>query len=148
MGAVGTDLVKRLFDEAFNQREYGCLDEIVATDFVEHALAPFGTEEPGAVDGPEHMRGVVDWLTDQFPDLQMTVLAVVGDDDTVAVRIRSEGTNTGLLNGFIPPTGKAFSAEQSHWYRVADDRLVEHWATRDDLRSMQQLGVVQLGPPA
>ncbi len=147
MDAMGTDLVKRLFDEAFNQRDFACLEEIVATDYVEHAHAPFGVDEPGAVNGPEHMRGVVDWLTDQFPDMRMTVLELVGDRDTVAARVLSEGTNTGLLNGFIPATGKAFSAEQSHWYRIAGGKLTEHWATRDDLRTMQQLGVVQSGPP-
>lgn len=147
MDATGTDLVRRLFDEAFNQRDFACLDEIVAPDYVEHAHAPFGLDEPGAVNGPEHMRGVVDWLTDQFPDMRMTLLDLVGDGDTVAARVLSEGTNTGLLNGFIPATGKAFSAEQSHWYRIAGGRLAEHWATRDDLRAMQQLGVVQPGPP-
>jgi predicted ester cyclase len=146
MDATGTDLVRRLFDEVFNQRDFGCLDEIVAPEYVEHAHAPFGLDEPGAVNGPEHMRGVVDWLTDQFPDMRMTLLDLVGDGDTVAARVLSEGTNTGLLNGFIPATGKSFSAEQSHWYCIAGGKLAEHWATRDDLRTMQQLGVVQPGP--
>ena len=48
----------------------------------------------------------------------------------------------------VPPTGKRFAARQSHWFRVADATLVEHWATREDLVAMLQLGVVQPpGPP-
>ena len=45
----------------------------------------------------------------------------------------------------VPPTGKCFSSRQTHWFRVADGKLAEHWATRDDLRTMLQLGVIQ--PP-
>lgn len=142
MAATGSDLVRRLFAEAFNGRDTECLDQLVAVDYVEHALAPFGFEEPGRVNGPEHMRAVVAWLVDQFSDIRMEVLASAEEGDTVAVRVRSTGTNTGKLNGVIPPTGRAFSAEQSHWYRVQDGQLAEHWATRDDLGTMLQLGMI------
>ena len=140
------DLVRRLFDEVFNQREFGALADIVAEHFVEHAISPFGAEPPGLVDGPSHMRGVVEWLVNQFPDLRMSVETVVAEDDAVVVRVSSEGTNLGLLNGVFPATGKRFSAVQGHWYRVDDShKLAEHWAVRDDLRSMMQLGVVSVG---
>jgi predicted ester cyclase len=75
----------------------------------------------------------------------MTIEAMIAEGDTVAVRIFSEGTNLGALNGVVPPTGKRFSARQSHWFRVAENKLVEHWATREDLSAMVQLGVIQ--PP-
>jgi predicted ester cyclase len=42
----------------------------------------------------------------------------------------------------MPPTGKRFSARQSHWYRVVDGKFAEHWATREDLPTMLQLGVL------
>ena len=58
----------------------------------------------------------------------MTIEAMVAEGDTVAVRILSEGTNLGPLNGVAPPTGKRFTARQSHWFRVADDKLVKHRA--------------------
>jgi predicted ester cyclase len=148
MTTTGTELTRRLFDEVFNRRDLAVVDDLVAADFVEHAVAPFATEPPGRVAGPAHMRGVVEWLTDQYPDLTMTVEAVVTEGDTTAVRVRSEGTNLGRLNGVMPPTGEHFTAEQSHWYRVDGDRLVEHWATRDDLSAMVQLGVIpRPGPP-
>ena len=48
----------------------------------------------------------------------------------------------------MPPTGKRFAARQSHWFRIADGKLAEHWATREDLVAMLQLGVLQPpGPP-
>ena len=56
----------------------------------------------------------------------------------------------GSLNGVVPPTGKRFAARQSHWFRIQDGKLAEHWATREDLVAMLQLGVVQAPgrPPA
>jgi hypothetical protein len=46
----------------------------------------------------------------------------------------------------FPPTRKTFAATQSHWFRMKDDRIVEHWANRDDLGMSQQLGWVPPSP--
>jgi predicted ester cyclase len=91
------------------------------------------------------MRQTAEWLLAQFTDLHMRIEAIVAEGATVAVRVFSEGTNLGPLNGMVPPTGKRFAARQSHWFRVADGKLAEHRATREDLPVMLQLGVVQ--PP-
>jgi predicted ester cyclase len=78
----------------------------------------------------------------------MTVEAVVSEGEVVAARVLAEGTNLGKLNGILPPTGKRFSARQSHWFRVEEGKLAEHWAIRDDLTVMLQLGVTpRPGPP-
>jgi predicted ester cyclase len=75
----------------------------------------------------------------------MTIEAIVAEGDIVVVRVLAEGTNLGAFNNVIPPTGKHFSSRQSHWYRVADNKLAEHWVTREDLPAMLQLGIIQ--PP-
>jgi hypothetical protein len=36
-------------------------------------------------------------------------------------------------------------ATQSHWFRIEDGKVIEHWANRDDLGQAKQLGWV---PPA
>ncbi len=145
MSERNKELVRRHFEELFNRKNFAVCDEIVARDFVEHAAAPFAPSAPGRVNGPHAMRGAAEWLLAQFPDMRMTIEAIIAEGDTVAVRVLSEGTNLGALNGVIPPTGKQFSARQSHWYRIADGKLVEHWATREDLPMMLQLGIIS--PP-
>jgi predicted ester cyclase len=145
MSEANKELVRRHFEEIFNRKNLAVCDETMAEDFVEHAAAPFAGSAPGRVRGPQAMRASVEWLQAQFPDLHMTIEAVISDGDAVAVRILSEGTSLGALNGVVPPTGKRFIARQSHWFRVVDGKLVEHWATRDDLTAMLQLGVLR--PP-
>jgi predicted ester cyclase len=142
MEEVSHTLVRRLFEDVFNERRYDELPEIVGERYADHALAPFGEQEPGDVNGPAHLRQVVEWLRSQFPDVRMRLEAVVAQGDHVAARVRSDGTNLGALGGAIPPTGRRFDAEQTHWFRVAGGRLVEHWAVRDDLRAMVQLGLI------
>jgi len=105
--------------------------------------APFAASAPGRVNGPAAVRATVEWLLAQFPDLQMTIEAMVAEGDLVAVRILSEGTNLGAFNGVLPPTGKHFVARQSHWFRIAGKQLAEHWATREDLVALLQLGILR-----
>jgi predicted ester cyclase len=137
------ELVRVVFDRVFTNRDLAACDDVFATDYVEHAVTPFGSEAPGAVHGPDHMRNVVTYLVDQYPDLVMTIESIVSEGDTVAVRVFSQGTNLGKLQGVMPPTGKKFSGRQIHWYRVVGGKLAEHWAVREDLETMLQLGVVQ-----
>ena len=142
------DALIRQWVAVFNDRAFDACALVTTDVCLEHAVAPFGRVAPGQVDGPSHLRQTAEWLLAQFPDLRMTVMSLVSEGDMVAVRVRSEGTNLGPLNGVIPPTGRRFSAEQSHWFRIEDGRLAEHWATRDDLTAMLQLGVLQPpGPP-
>ena len=145
MSEANKELVRRHFEEIFNHQKQAACDESIAQDFFEHAAAPFAAPAPGRVNGPAAMHATVQWLLAQFPDLQMTIEAMVAEGDLVAVRILSEGTNLGAFNGVIPPTGKHFVARQSHWFRIADNQLAEHWATREDLVAMLQLGILQ--PP-
>jgi predicted ester cyclase len=145
MSEANKELVRRHFEEIFNHKNLAVCDEIMAEDFVEHAAAPFAPSAPGRVNGPQAMRATAEWLLAQFPDLHMTIEAIVAEGDSVAVRILSEGTNLGAFNGVMPPTGKHFVARQSHWFLVADNKLAEHWATREDLPAMLQLGILQ--PP-
>ncbi len=144
MTGEGSALAQRWVGEIMNEGRLDGVEEVVAADFIEHAMATFGTTAPGRVNGPAHTGQVVAMLRGQFPDLRMSIESIVEDEDTVAIRVVASGTNTGT-SGMLPPTGRPFRAEQAHWFRVADNRLAEHWAVRDDLTTVIQLGLVN--PP-
>ncbi|MGH2511402.1 MAG: ester cyclase [Candidatus Limnocylindrales bacterium] len=135
------DLVRR-WVAMFNSQDFSDAGRLAAPDYVEHAVVPFGRTETGSTDGPTHLGDAAAWLIAQFPDLEMRIVAIVADDSMVGTLVTTTGTNLGPLNGVIPATGLRFVANQSHWFRVRDGRLAEHWATRDDLSAMVQLGVI------
>jgi predicted ester cyclase len=82
----------------------------------------------------------MEWLLTVFPDHRFNI-EDAGDGETVAVRGACSGTHEGELWG-IPPTGKRSAVQQSHWFRVVDGKVAEHWAVREDLGLLRQLGVL------
>ena len=100
MSEANKELVRRHFEEIWNNNDLAVADELMAEDYLEHAIAPFGQAEPGRVNGPAAMRQTTEWLLAQFPDLHMRIEAMVAEGDTVAVRVLSEGTNLGRSTGW------------------------------------------------
>lgn len=131
---------RRTYEEMLNQGDLSAVDDLIASEFVNHE-AP-----PGMDRGPDSMRGLVAMLRTAFPDLHFTIEAVVAEGDTVAGRLTMRGTHQGPLMG-MPPTGRAVEQEHMHFVRFRDGKAVEHWGLRDELGMMQQLGVMP-GPPA
>lgn len=66
---------------------------------------------------------------------------VIAEGDTVAYRATLQGTHLGELMG-MARTGRAFRVQHMHRLRMRDGRSSEHWAVRDDLGMLQQLGIV------
>jgi hypothetical protein len=52
----------------------------------------------------------------------------------------------GEVSEAFPPTGRTFASTQTHWFRVADGQVIEHWANRDDIATAKQLGWVPPSP--
>jgi len=121
----------------FNRGELDRIREFVTEDFVNHEA--WDGEDPGY----EGFRIRMQRLHDAFSDMHMEVLDVLVDGDMVAYRAELSGAHTGTLLG-IPPTGRPFKVQQMHMLRVRDGKSSEHWATRDDLGMMVQLGVINL----
>lgn len=126
----------------FNRGELDRIPEFVTDDFVNHEA--WEGEDPGV----EGFRIRMQRLHDAFPDMHMTVHEVIADGDLVAYRTELSGTHQGELMG-MPPTGRRFTAQQMHMLRIRDGKSSEHWATRDDLGMLIQLGVIPApGGPA
>lgn len=81
------------------------------------------------------------WLGSVFSEQRWEIHKVIGEGDTVAVHCTMKGRHTGSLMG-IPPTNLAVSCAYVHILRFEDGKAIEHWAVRDDLGLMRQLGVL------
>ena len=51
------------------------------------------------------------------------------------------GTHTVTVRD-IPPTGKRFSVDYVHRFRLEEGKVAEMWAVRDDLTRLQQVDLV------
>jgi steroid delta-isomerase-like uncharacterized protein len=138
-----TVIFQRIWDELFNQRKLAAADELFAPDFVNHArlVQVRETPPPPFPLGPAHMKQLVTTLTTAFPDLRITVDDIMVAGDKVVGRITMSGTHQGEFLG-IPATGKAFRVSHIQIYRFAGGKAVEHWAVRDDLGMLRQLGLI------
>ena len=129
------DLVKAYF-VAFRDRDEAWWDRFIAPDFVRH--------DPGLdfeVRGPAGIRKLAEVLHGGLSDIEMPVDEVIAEGDRVLARLRFQGRHTGEFQG-IPATGKAVDIVVMDYFRVADDRLAEHWALMDNLTMLKQIGAV------
>ncbi len=128
-------VIRRLFEEVYNGHDFDLLDELVAEDVVNHSAV---AEHQRGIEGFRH---VMEWGMTMSPDARYELLDMITEGDMVACRVRVSGTMQGEMFG-VPATGKGFSAEHVHWHRVADGKLAERWAVRDDLGTLIQLGII------
>jgi len=126
-------VVRRYIEEAWNRHNIDAADELVSPEYLNHAAS--------AENQRAGVKYSLNWLFSIFPDHRFDIEDVVAEGDTVAVRGTCSGTHEGELLG-IPPTGERFAVQQVHWFRVAEGKVAEHWAVRDDLGMMRQLGVM------
>jgi predicted ester cyclase len=129
-------IIRRIPDEVFTQGNLAVADEVIAADYCEHIPLP-----PGFPTGLAGLKHFVTLLRAAFPDFQYTIDDEIAEGDRVAIRVTARGTHQGDWFG-IPATGKTVSWTEMHISRLADGKLVEHWANSDQLGLLQQLGVI------
>jgi steroid delta-isomerase-like uncharacterized protein len=112
------------------------IDELVAPDAV------IRTPLPGDATGAEKLKQVWTVLLRGFPDLQLNVEDLIGEDDKVVARIVCTGTHRGEYMG-VEPSGKSIAYDEIFIFRFANGRVVETWGVVDVLSQMKQLGVIQ-----
>ena len=127
--------IRRLVDELINNKNYDVIDELFAPDFVEHE------EIPGIDLGREGLRQAFQMFHIAFPDLQVAIHDILADGDKVVAREQWTGTHQGEFMG-MPATGKQVDFSVIDIVRLAEGKLVEHWAVTDMLALMTQLGAI------
>jgi steroid delta-isomerase-like uncharacterized protein len=134
-------IVRRGFEEVWNQGKLNVVDEINAPDFIGH-----NEGRPDDHGLAEFKRFVADTRT-AFPDLHFTINELIVQGDSVAAGTTVTGTHTGPLVGrgdmpSIPPTSKSVSLMVSVLFHLRDGKIAETWAVVDNLSLLQQLGVI------
>ena len=89
----------------------------------------------------EELKHHIAFYEAAFPNYELIAEDLVAEGDKVVVRSTFRGTHKGDLMG-IAPTGKQVTMPLILIYRLANDKIVEHWMQADALGMMQQLGVI------
>jgi steroid delta-isomerase-like uncharacterized protein len=122
--------------EVFNKGDLNVADEVMAADYIEHAIVP-----PGLPPSLAGFKLFVPAFRAAFPDFQFTVDDVIAEGDKVVVRLTARGTQKGEFAG-LPASGKQATWLEIHIVDMADGKVVEHWVVQDQLGIMQQLGFI------
>ena len=129
-------LMRRFYEEIFNQGQEGSIERLVDPRFVDHVPVLLPSQPTR---GPEALRWFVSQFRGAFPDLQVTVEDLVATGDRVAARVTWSGTHRGAFMG-TDPTNRRIRVTGLDLARVFGGRIVEHWGQLDVLTMMDQLG--------
>jgi steroid delta-isomerase-like uncharacterized protein len=127
-------IVRRFIDEIFVQGRRETVDELLADDFVAHTWPSTGNPKAD-------LKSAIDRTSKGLADPVFTIEDVIAEGDRVAVRLTAAATQVGEMMG-MPPSNKRYEIGEMHWFRVRDGKVTEHWHQFDQMKMMQQLGVM------
>ena len=128
-------LVRRFIDEVFLKGDFGAVDELLADDFVPHTWGKVGG-------GKAELKAAIERVSAGLSDPSMTIDDMIAEDDRVVVRLTSHATQTGEFMG-MPPSGKSYTIDEIHIFRLRDGKVTEHWHQADFMGMMRQLGAAK-----
>jgi steroid delta-isomerase-like uncharacterized protein len=137
MSEANKNLVRRWFEEVWNQGREETIDELFAANGVGYGLGD--TEAP--VHGPAEFKPFVRNLRGALPDLHMTIEDILAEGDKVTVRITVEGTHKGGQLG-VAPSGRRVKIAGVVIIRIANGKIVEGWNSWDQLGLLRQIGAL------
>ena len=101
-------IVRKLTQEV-NKRNLGILDELMASDYVDHTLQ---------IRGRENVKQFYTMAFKDFPDLYKTIEDIIAGEEKVWVRYKNTATD---------PTGKKIELASINIFRLVNGKVVEGW---------------------
>jgi len=148
--------IARLASQAFNTGDISKVHEFVSPDYINRVSLGFAgiddtsnisnqfrdiIKSRSSLKGPDEFIDTIKSLRDAFVDLHYEEHEIIACKDKVITFVTVSGKHVGNFFS-IPPTGRNFTYEAVHVFRIVDNKIVEHSAVRDDLSFMMQLGLV------
>jgi predicted ester cyclase len=130
------DELARAFFDAVNADEPAAIDALLTRSFLSYD-----------VHGTRSLTGLKRYYAElrrSLSELRFEVHENVGvlvEGDRVALRTIITGTHAGTYAG-VAATGNPIQTSASHFFRVSEDRLVEHWQVLDTYRILVAIGAI------
>jgi len=123
-------MVRRHYEEVWNQGNLSLIDELFAPNFM------VGSEHWG----PEGERQWVANARAAFPDIHFTIENQIAEGDLVVTRWSWQGTHQGSFMG-IAATGRHITFSGITIYRITAGKLTQDSTEFNMLDALQKLGV-------
>jgi steroid delta-isomerase-like uncharacterized protein len=137
MGDDRRALMRRWFEEIWNQGRYEVVDELFHQDAIAHGLRE--GEQP--LHGPEELKAFQLAFRAGFPDIHIDIDDLVVEDEKVAVRFTARATHRGEFFG-VPATGRRINVSGMCLVRVRDGQMIEAWNQYDLFGLLRQIGAI------
>jgi predicted ester cyclase len=133
--AENKKVLLRFQKEVFNGNDWSTetLQRNLTDDFVDHAAMP---GDPPGLEGVQ-MRFSA-WAA-AFEDAEEENMAMVGEDDLLAVMYNLHAKHSGEFMG-IAPTNRDVVIPGMEVVRIRDGKIAEHWGIYDFLRTAEEIG--------
>jgi steroid delta-isomerase-like uncharacterized protein len=127
-------LVKRWFEEVWNQKRSDTISELVSADCVAHGTSETGEE----LHGPEGFRALQARILEAFPDIHFTLHDCFGAGDRVVARWSATMHHRG--NGLgMAATGAEVNITGTGMVRMENGKVTEVWDNWDKFAMFQQI---------
>lgn len=116
-------LVNNFIGEIWNHQQYDNLDDYLHPDYVDHSLPTTLTPD---------RTGLLKWIqaTSHSFFHQTVIEDQVTEGDKTILKVKMVMTHIGLWRG-IEATRAQVSTTGYRFYRLADNKIIEHWAAID-----------------
>lgn len=132
-------VVRRFIETVWDAGDVEALADLTTADFALHQLVAGETHDR------EGFAAFVEELHDAMPDFAIGIDDLVVEGDDAVALLTMSGTPEKPLQA-VQPTGKSFSVDVFHKYRLEGDRVAEVWVMADAIGTLSQLGVFPPGP--
>lgn len=137
-GGADKQIIRNFIDDVWNNQNLDNLDQYVSDDYIEHN--PMG--DFYGID--TFRRGFIEMTLGGYPDFQVEVGPLVGDDKFAACAYSSGGTHSGNF-GPLEPTNNTVEIDGCYVCRIEDGKIVEGYNQFDQLSMAIQLELIE--PP-
>jgi len=128
-------LVRRYYDELWNQSKSELILELLADDFRFRGSVGVATR------GRDAFADYVRMIRNAFPDFHNQVESMLAEDSRVVARLQYTGTHRGKIFG-IDPTGNHISYAGVAIFTAGGHQLMSAWVLGDRYELMRQLGAI------
>lgn len=133
------DSMKTAYTALVAAMDAAAVDELgkyVAETAVDHNAMP------GQKPGLAGLKDMVTMWKSSFSDVKTTVEKMYVDGDILIAHLRWQGTNTGPMMPGMPATNKKVDNYGIDWTRWENGKFVERWGAFEEMKMMDQLGLM------